>query len=201
MSDFNLRGLISLNNFEDNVRLSANCWVGKVFFGIFIGDNTKPYTLTINDHSLNMIHNFLKKTLLENTPSKKRSILISEYDPIGRSFNHTSTITIGRDDKGIIFMEISNNNFPEETKTVKFNFTTPKTVSIDDPEISDFNDMERNKFGAKVFLRLLNDLSIAKIISRDKVEMQVSLDKFKQQRIEQIQSPNGKNIKEDDIPF
>jgi len=190
MSDYNLRGIISLWSNETKSRLSINAWLGRIYFTVFFENNTKPYSITINENSLFLVEKFITDMFLAE-PSKQKSILLSEYDRIENKFSLKSTITIGKDDKSIIFMEITDTNFPSADNKVRFSFLLPNSVSIDDPDIANLTEGLKSESSARAFISSLKDLAIARIISRDRVDMEQSLEDFKKKR--EASSGNGGN--------
>lgn len=204
MSEFNLRGIISLWNNDTKSRLSINSWLGRTYFTVFFDGNSKPYSITINEHALFLIESYIKKALKSKEPNTKRAILLSEYDQIEKKFSHSSTITIGRNDKSFIFIELINSSFTSSDNKVTFVFLMPQSISIDDPDLANFDDIYRSEIGAGAFLSSLKDLAISKIMSRDKIDMEKSLEDFrkKKEMTNSNGSSNDSGKKSDgDIPF
>jgi hypothetical protein len=176
---FNLNGLNVLYGDDFKTKLSWNCWNGRISATVFFENDNKPYITSFENGSLFVLKTLINTIQKDTTAGVSGSMVISFFNRDTKQRETGSVVTIARDDRGLAYMSLSNQNWP---KKAKFYFKIGENVSL---ELTGkvFDEAERNRHGLKAFVNFLNsELVVAKLISRDSKSMADSLAKWKASR-------------------
>jgi len=190
---FNLNNLVRLPSVDRKAVFLIGVYNGLMGISIFDNQNDTPSAplgkILLNTANIVALEEIIKKHLLEKNQASS-SIQFFSYDPDLKQSTQTGNLVVGRDENGMLYMEISTDTIKDPIRCV----IKPYTFSINENALT---DVQLSEYGAKGILMTLRSAIIAIMLSKDS-ETVAEAAKRRRAGNNTITS-NNKN--EDDVPF